>query len=170
MARPRKGWFQRRCRGVRGECRDRAAWPRIALAFESFLGRRNEQFAGLRIAKCRRRAFIVVGRWPLDAVDRIAEDGIAFAQIIEQRGQSRKLPPDAGVGQLAGFEILAPGDHVSARDRPQLGGTFQTGEGGKFGNIVVGVASPALPTGRLASRRKPYSSTPARPSHALRRS
>jgi len=47
-------------------------------------GRRVEQLAGLGVTECRRAAFVVVGHWPLNPVDRIAGDRVALAEIIEQ--------------------------------------------------------------------------------------
>jgi hypothetical protein len=47
---------------------------------------------------------------------RIPQDSVAFTQIIEQRRQRRELAPDAGISQLAGFEVLAPCDHMRPRD------------------------------------------------------
>ena len=92
----------------------------IADALERIVGRRVEQLAGLGITQCWRAAFVVVGHWPLDAVDRIAGDGVVLAEIIEQGRERRELAADAGRGELAGLEVLAPGDHVSAGDGPQL--------------------------------------------------
>ena len=74
----------------------------IAHALESIVGRRIEQLAGLGIAERRRAAFIAVGHRPLDAVHRIAGDGVLFAEIIEQRRQRREFPPDAGIGAARG--------------------------------------------------------------------
>src|SRR6266851_5551342 len=51
----------------------------IAHALEGIVGRRIEQLTSLRITEGRRAAFVVVGHWPLDAVDRIAGDGVALA-------------------------------------------------------------------------------------------
>src|SRR5216683_1060372 len=68
----------------------------IADALEGVVGRRIEQLAGLGITECRRAAFVVVGHWPLDAVDRIAGDRVVLAEIIEQRRQRRELATDAG--------------------------------------------------------------------------
>src|SRR5258708_23191444 len=60
----------------------------IADALER-VGRRSiEQLAGLNIAERRRAAFVVVGHRPLDAVDRIAGDCVALAQIIQQGAES----------------------------------------------------------------------------------
>src|SRR5581483_5521018 len=55
----------------------------IALTLERIFRRRLEQFAHLGVTERRRRAFIAVRRRPLDAIHRIAEDGVALAEIIE---------------------------------------------------------------------------------------
>src|ERR1700732_2053715 len=47
-------------------------------------GRGLQQPAGLRVAEGRRAAFIAIGRRPLDAVNGITGDGIAFTEIIKQ--------------------------------------------------------------------------------------
>jgi hypothetical protein len=57
----------------------------------------------------------------LDAVDGIAGDGVSFAELVEQRGARGKFAPDAGVGELASFAVLAPGDHVRPGNGPELG-------------------------------------------------
>ena len=44
----------------------------------------KQEFASLTIAKCRGTAFVTVCHRPLDAVDRIAGDRVALAEIIEQ--------------------------------------------------------------------------------------
>jgi hypothetical protein len=84
---------------------------------------------------------VVVGDWALDAVDRIVRDGVALAEIIEQGRQRRELAADAGRGELAGLEMLAPGDHMSTRDGPELRRMVQPGEIGKLPNIVFISAS-----------------------------
>ncbi len=71
------------------------------------------------------RQHVAISYRPPDAADRIAGDGIAFAQIIEQR---RELAPDAGGGEVAGLEVLAPGDDLSAGDDTQLDGPRRPAE------------------------------------------
>jgi len=68
----------------------------IADTLEGIVGRRIEQLAGLGIAEGRGAAFIVVGHRALDAVDGVAGDRVALAQIIEQGRQRREFAPDAG--------------------------------------------------------------------------
>src|SRR5271154_2605542 len=92
----------------------------IADTFEGIVGWRIEQFAGLGITEGRGAAFIVVGHWALDAVDRVAGDRVALAEIIEQGRQRREFAPDAGRGEYARLEVLAPGDNVGASDGAQL--------------------------------------------------
>jgi hypothetical protein len=55
----------------------------------------------------------------LDAIDRIAGNGVVLAEVIEQGGERRELAADAGVGKPAALQVLSPGDHVSAGDRFQ---------------------------------------------------
>ena len=74
---------------------------------------------------------------PLDAVDRIAGDGVAFAEVIEQRGQRRELAPDGGRRQLAALHVLAPGDDVRPGDGAQLRVVPQAGKGDEFPHVVL---------------------------------
>ena len=53
--------------------------------------RRLEQLARLGVAQRRRRAFVTVGGWALHAVDRIAGNGVVFAEIIEQAESAERL-------------------------------------------------------------------------------
>jgi hypothetical protein len=69
------------------------------------------------VAECRRAAFVPVGHWPFHSVHRIAGDSVAFAEIIEERGQRRELAPNAGRRQTASFHVLAPGNNM----RPAYG-------------------------------------------------
>jgi hypothetical protein len=68
----------------------------IAHALQRIFGWRFQQRSRLRIAERRRAAFVAVGQGPLNAIDRIAGDGISFAQVIEQRRQRGGFSPDAG--------------------------------------------------------------------------
>jgi hypothetical protein len=104
-------------------------------------GGASSKLPRLAVAKRRRAAFIAICRRALHAVDRIAECCVALTEIIEQRGQRRKLAPDRGRRPRALFHILAPGDDVRPRDRPQLRVTLQTGIGDKFAHI--GLIGPA---------------------------
>jgi hypothetical protein len=108
---------------------------------ESVGGRRLEQPARLGIAQSRRAAFIAIGHGALDAVDRIAGDGVVLAEIIEQGGERRELAADAGVGELAFLEVLAPGDDVGAGDGAQPGDAAEAGEGDEL--LDVDLVSPA---------------------------
>ncbi len=51
----------------------------IADALEGVVGRRTEQLAGLGITEGWGAAFVVVGHWAFNAVDRVAGDRIALA-------------------------------------------------------------------------------------------
>jgi hypothetical protein len=78
----------------------------VAHPLERVGGWRLEQLARLRVAQRRRAALIAVGHRPLDAVDRIAGDGVVLAHMIEQGGECRehakvsrnKPPQKAGIG------------------------------------------------------------------------
>src|SRR5947209_854661 len=74
-------------------------------------------YASSLVAECRRAAFVPVGHWPFHSVHRIAADSVAFAEIIEERGQRRELAPNAGRRQTASFHVLAPGNNM----RPAYG-------------------------------------------------
>src|SRR5260370_2380821 len=86
-------------------------------ALERVRGRGFQEFAGLRVTKCRRAAFVPVGHWPFHSIHRIAGDTVAFAEIIEERGHRRNLPPNACRRQTASFHVLAPGYNM----RPAYG-------------------------------------------------
>jgi hypothetical protein len=77
---------------------------------------------------------IIRGR-PLYAVYRIAEDGIALAEIIEQRGKCRQLAADTGGSEAPGLHVLAPRDDMSARNCPYCAVVFQVSEGDEFRDI-----------------------------------
>ena len=81
-------------------------------ALERARGRRFQQFAGLHVAERRRAAFVPVGHWPFHSVHRIAGNSVAFAEIIEERGQRRELAPNGGRRQTASFHVLAPGNDM----------------------------------------------------------
>jgi hypothetical protein len=51
--------------------------------FKRVRRRRLEQFARLRIAERRRRAFVVVRLRPLHALDRIMRDGVSLTEILK---------------------------------------------------------------------------------------
>ena len=99
-------------------------------------GRGLQQSAGLCVAQGRGAAFIIIGRRTLYAVHRIAEDGIALTEIIEQRRQRRELAPDTGGLQRAGLHILAPGNHMRRRHGTQRRRIFQPGERQELRHIV----------------------------------
>jgi hypothetical protein len=104
----------------------------IAHALERIDRRRVNQPARLGIAERRRQAFIAIRHWPLHAIDRIAGDGIGLTEVIEQCRQRRELAADGRRRQFAGFEMLAPGDHMSAADAAQFGEAAQAGESYKL--------------------------------------
>jgi hypothetical protein len=51
-----------------------------------------------------------------------------LAEVIEQRGERRQFAADGGIGQLAGLEMLAPGDDVRAGYSTELGRMPQASE------------------------------------------
>jgi hypothetical protein len=72
-------------------------------------------------------------------------DGVALAQVIEQRRQGRQLAPDGAGFELAAFEIPAPGDDMHAANGAQFGGGFEAGESVKLRSVdLVGAAGFAL--------------------------
>jgi hypothetical protein len=73
----------------------------IAAALEGIAGRSVQQLAGLSNAERRGGAFAVVGNRPLHAVDRIAGDRVALAEIVEQGRERRELATDAGGCEFA---------------------------------------------------------------------
>jgi hypothetical protein len=59
----------------------------VAHTFERVGQWRFQQLARLTIAQSRRTSFIAVGHWTLDTVHRVAGDGVAFTEVIEEGGQ-----------------------------------------------------------------------------------
>jgi hypothetical protein len=102
----------------------------------------------LGITEGRGAAFIVVGHWALDAVDRVAGDRVALAQIIEQSRQRREFAPDAGRGECTRLEVLAPGDNVGPSDGAQLSRSPQAGEGRELTDIAA-VGTPGFGIGDI---------------------
>ena len=102
----------------------------------------------LGITEGRGAAFIVVGHWALDAVDRVPGDRVALAQIIEQSRQRGEFASDAGRGEYTRLEVLAPGYDVGTIDGAQLGWLAQAGEGGEFTDIVA-VGPPGFGIGDI---------------------
>jgi hypothetical protein len=89
----------------------------ISHALNSVGRRYLQQPTRLRITQGRRAAFIAIGHGALDAVDRIAGDGVIFTEIVEPGREGRELATDAEVSEFALFEVLAPGnDLVQAVD------------------------------------------------------
>src|SRR5258705_7458421 len=86
-------------------------------ALERARGRGFQQFAGLRVAERRRAAFVPVCHWPFHSVHRIAGDSVAFAEVIEKRGQRRELAPNGSRRQTPSFHVLAQGNNM----RPAYG-------------------------------------------------
>ena len=115
---------------------------------EGIVGWRIEQFASLGITESRGAAFIVVGHWALDAVDRVAGDRVALAEIIEQGRQRREFAPDARRGEYTRLEVFAPGDNVGPSDGAQLSRSPQAGEGGELTDIVA-VGAPGFGIGDI---------------------
>ena|SRR6516165_7148607 len=64
----------------------------------------------------------------LTPVDRITSYSVMLAEVIEQRGERRQFAADGGIGQLAGLEMLAPGDDVRAGYSTELGRMPQASE------------------------------------------
>jgi hypothetical protein len=117
----------------------------VAHALERVGGRGLEQPARLGIAERRSRAFVAGGHGALDAVDRIAGDGVVLTEIIEQGGERRELAADAGRGKLAFLEVLAPGNDGGTGDGAQLRNAAETSKADELLHIdLVGPASSGI--------------------------
>jgi hypothetical protein len=46
-------------------------------------------------------AFIRIDWWAFDTLDRVALDGISFAQVLKEGGQGGQFPADRRTAQLA---------------------------------------------------------------------
>jgi hypothetical protein len=62
---------------------------------------------------------------PLDAVHRIARYCVTLAEIIQQGRECQEFPANTRGLQLARLQMLAPGNHVCARNGTQLRGRLQ---------------------------------------------
>src|SRR6202035_5017894 len=113
----------------------------IPYTLQRVRGRGLQKAPHLRITKSRRAALIIIGGRPLDAVHWIAEDGIALAEVIEQRRKRRELAADARWSETPSLHFLAPGDHMRPRDGAQRAVIFQIGEGDELRDIDLVGAS-----------------------------
>jgi hypothetical protein len=107
----------------------------IPYTLQRVRGRGLQQPPHLRIAERRRAALIIIRGWPLDAVHRIAEDGVALTEVIEQRRQRRELAAYARRCETPCRQVFAPGDHVRARHRAQFAMVFEVRECDELRNI-----------------------------------
>ena len=95
----------------------------VALALDGVGLRRGQQLARLVIAERRRLAFAAFRLRPLHAFDRVVGDGVALAEIFEQRGQRREPVADraAAAGRAgSAHQVVAPGDDMRARHRREI--------------------------------------------------
>lgn len=116
----------------------------IAKAGERRLRRRVEERPRLAVADRRRAALVGALLRPRDAVDGIDGNGVAFAEVGEERRKRGELPPDGRGRKLAGLERAAPGDDVGARDLAKPGWIRKPEEPGE---VADGVAVDAAGAG-----------------------
>lgn len=112
-----------------------------------------EQGQGLRVAQGGRGSFVHVSARALDAIDRVPGDGVAFAQIVEQRRERRELPPARRPGQVSSFEGLAPGDDMRPGDRAEPSRAGEPGEGDEVADVGL-VGAPGLSVGEVGQPRQ----------------
>ena len=111
---------------------------RVALALEGVGGRRIEQRPGLGIAQRRRLALAGgLDRRALHTADRVVGDGVALAQVIEERGQRRELAPDAGGREAAFLERMPPGDDMGPGDGAHVAGPGNPEEGAELVHVTA---------------------------------
>ena len=91
---------------------------------------------------------MVVRLRPLHPVRRIVRDGVALAQIVEQRRQRSQLAADGGRRQASGFQVLAPGDQVGTGDGAELLRAGDPDEGGKVAHVLL-VGPPGAGIGQV---------------------
>ena len=95
--------------------------------------RGREQLARLRITKGRSFTFFAFVLRALHALDRIVGHGVPVAEILKQRGQRCQPVPDGRTAQDPICKIIAPGDHMRARHRPEF---FRSLDAGKQHEIL----------------------------------
>jgi hypothetical protein len=78
------------------------------------------------IAQSRSLALIALDLRTLDPFHRIIRYGVRVAEMLKQRGQRSELASDRCPGQRTLLQILAPCEHVCARDYPKLLGLVDT--------------------------------------------
>ena len=106
-------------------------------AFERFLGRSREQFAGLVVGECRRLALVGLALRALYAFDRIVGDGVLVAEILKKRRQRREAMPDRRSVQCPLSELIAPCDHVGWSNNPEFLWSLDTYEQHEVPNGVL---------------------------------
>ena len=130
----------------------------ITLALERVGLGRGEQLARLMIAKRGRFTVTAFRLRPLHTLDHVMRNGVAFAEIVEQRGQRRETVTDGRItprltasGQ-ARPQIVAPGDDMRARHRPKL---FRSADAGELHEVLhrVLIGAAGVPVGEVG---KPF--------------
>lgn len=113
----------------------------IALAQPRILRRRGQELVGLSVAGRRRLALVGVFLRPLDALERIVQDGAALAEILVQARDGGELAAARRGAHGAILKVAAPNDHVGPGDVPELGVGPQPDEPDELLNVVA--VSPA---------------------------
>lgn len=105
----------------------------VALATQGGGVRRVEQGARLVVANGWRFTFLAFHFRTLDALDRIACNGVDLAQVIKQRRERGQLAPNRWAGQLTVLQVAALGEDVSAGNNAEL---FRTIDAGKHHELL----------------------------------
>ena len=102
------------------------------------VGERSLQEAP-RLVDGQRRGLALVGLLlgPRHALDRVVGDRVLVAEVVEDGGEGRELPPDGRRGQGASLQILALGDDVGAGHGAEFLGPLDTDERGEVSQIVL---------------------------------
>ena len=123
----------------------------VALALHRVRLGGRQQLAGLVVAECRRLAFAALGPRPLHAFHRIVGDGVAVAQVLEQRGERGQPMPDRAAAEAALHQRVAPGDDMGACHRAEL---LRLGDADEAHEVADGVLVGA-PGARVAEVGEP---------------
>ena len=114
----------------------------VSLAFEGRGVRSVEELPSLLVRDGGRFPFIRPFGGPFDTVDRVDNDGVFLAQVVEQVGQSGELPADGCRSHRLVLQRLAPGNDVGSGDDAEVSEVLDANKLHELPNIVpVGPAS-----------------------------
>jgi hypothetical protein len=108
----------------------------VSLAFEGSGVRSVEELAGLLVGNRRRFPFIRPFGRPFDAMHRIDDDGVLFAEVIEEVRKRGKLSTNRRGSHGFVFQRLAPSDDVRSSYNAKVGEVLYANQLHELPNIV----------------------------------